>query len=207
MSFRIEKKIAVNKDKFFFINNFFIKNKFNKIYEDRNIYSCYLDTFDFKMYQNSVEGCVPRKKIRLRSYNKLFEGDIFLEKKISSVEGRYKISEKVKDYQKILDKGYFDHDYGICYPKIIIKYSRSYFQKNDVRITLDKKILFSNYRNNMRSIFFFNYNDYDCAEIKCKSNQDIENLDLNNFLSIRSSKYCLGINNVLKNSDMYTEPY
>ena len=59
----------------------------------------------------------------------------------------------------------------------------------------------------MRSIFFFNYNDYDCAEIKCKSNQDIENLDLNNFLSIRSSKYCLGINNVLKNSDMYTEPY
>ena len=78
MSFRIEKKIAVNKDKFFFLNNFLIKNKFNKIYEDRNIYSCYLDTFDFKMYQNSVEGCVPRKKIRLRSYNKLFEGVTFL---------------------------------------------------------------------------------------------------------------------------------
>ena len=207
MSFRIEKKIAISQDKFFYLKKYLIEKEFSKIYKDRLVYSCYLDNNNFKMYNDSIEGCVPRKKIRLRSYNSLFKGDILLEKKISSVEGRFKSSEKIKNYKDILSKGYFDNIYGICFPKIIIKYTRSYFKKDNIRITIDKKILFSNYYNNLEKPLFYNFGDYDCAEIKCNKKEDIELLDLNKFLSIRNSKYCIGINHILKNSDMYTEPF
>ena len=81
MSFRIEKKIAISQDKFFYLKKYLIEKEFSKIYKDRLVYSCYLDNNNFKMYNDSIEGCVPRKKIRLRSYNSLFKGDILLEKK------------------------------------------------------------------------------------------------------------------------------
>ena len=172
MSFRIEKKIAISQDKFFYLKKYLIEKEFSKIYKDRLVYSCYLDNNNFKMYNDSIEGCIPRKKIRLRSYNSLFKGDIFLEKKISSVEGRFKSSEKIKNCKNILSKGYYDNIYGICYPKIIIKYTRSYFKKNNIRITIDKKILFSNYNKNLETLFFYNFGDYDCAEIKCNNKEE-----------------------------------
>ena len=77
MSFRIEKKIAINKRNFFFLKKFLVNNNFKKIYKDRSIFSCYLDNNHFKMYNDSIEGIVPRKKLRLRSYNELLSGDIF----------------------------------------------------------------------------------------------------------------------------------
>ena len=44
------------------------------------------------MYLDSEDGCLPRKKIRVRTYpeNKN-DSEYFFETKISSVEGRYKI--------------------------------------------------------------------------------------------------------------------
>src|SRR5210317_231446 len=134
MSFRIEKKIAINKRNFFFLKKFLVKNNFKKIYKDRSIFSCYLDNNHFKMYNDSIEGIVPRKKLRLRSYNELLSGDIFFEKKISSIEGRFKTSEKINNFNQILSKGYFDKDYGICYPKIIVKYVRTYYKKKNLRL-------------------------------------------------------------------------
>lgn len=207
MSFRIEKKIAINKNKFFYLKNFLIKNDFKKIFDDRMVYSCYLDNQILKMYSDSIEGIVPRKKLRLRSYNDLFKGDVFIEKKISSVEGRFKTTQKINNFDQILSKGYFDQDYGVCFPKIIIRYTRSYFKKKNLRVTIDKKISFSNYNKNLRSIFFYSFDDYDCAEIKCQNLEEIENLNLNHFLSIRNSKYCIGMNHIFKDSDFYTEPF
>ena len=207
MSFRIEKKIAINKRNFFFLKKFLVKNNFKKIYKDRSIFSCYLDNNHFKMYNDSIEGIVPRKKLRLRSYNELLSGDIFFEKKISSIEGRFKTSEKINNFNQILFKGYFDKDYGICYPKIIVKYVRTYYKKKNLRLTIDKKILFSNYNRNFKSVFFYSFDDYDCAEIKCDNLGEIENLKLNHFLETRNSKYCIGIDHILRSSNLYTEPF
>ena len=206
MSFRIEKKIAINQDKFFYFKKFLIDKNFEKIFGDRTIFSCYLDNQILKMYNDSIEGIVPRKKLRLRSYNDLFKNEVFFEKKISSVEGRFKSRKKINNFEEILSKGYFDHEYGVCFPKIIIKYTRSYYKKDNLRITIDKKISFSNYSRNLKHIFFYNFDDYDCAEIKCQNLEEIEKLNLNQFLSIRNSKYCIGMNHILKNSDIYTEP-
>ena len=82
MSFRIEKKIAINKDKFFDLKKFLIEKKFKRIFKDRVIYSCYLDNQSLKMYNDSIEGIVPRKKLRIRSYNDLFKNEVLPEKPI-----------------------------------------------------------------------------------------------------------------------------
>ena len=42
------------------------------------------------MYRDSVEGSVPRKKIRIRNYPNTDDKNYYLETKISSIEGRFK---------------------------------------------------------------------------------------------------------------------
>ena len=206
MSFRIEKKIAIDKDKIFFLKKFLYEKKFNEIFEKRMIYSLYLDTINFKMYYDSIEGIVPRKKIRFRSYNNFFNKDVLLEKKISSVEGRFKTSNKTNEFNKILKYGYFDNNYGVCYPKLFVRYERSYYKKNNIRITIDKKINFAKFNQDLRNTPFYSFGDYDCAEIKYNSLKEFEQLEMDIFLSIRNSKYCIGIDHILKNSDIYSDP-
>ena len=49
------------------------------------------------MYTDSIEGLTPRKKIRVRNYPTTQDANLYLEIKISSVEGRFKT-------RKIVDK-------------------------------------------------------------------------------------------------------
>ena len=89
MSFRIEEKLFIKKN---FISDFkkFISSKSSeKIYDPRIIESLYFDNKNFEMYKDSLEGLTPRKKIRIRYYPEQ-NGELFFEKKISSVEGRFK---------------------------------------------------------------------------------------------------------------------
>ena len=73
MTFRIERKLHLNNKNIFELKNIFSNQGFKRIFPNRIIFSCYLDTIDYQMYKDSIEGTVPRKKIRLRSYNKLFK--------------------------------------------------------------------------------------------------------------------------------------
>ena len=129
MSFRIEKKIAIYKNNITNFRNYILEDNFSVTFPNREIFSIYFDTNDFQMFRDSVEGIVPRKKIRMRKYNDLNSEEVFFEIKVSSVEGRYKTVNKINNHKKLLDLGYFDHNYGLCYPKIIVKYNRSYYKK------------------------------------------------------------------------------
>ena len=202
----MKKKIALDKSNFSHFRNLILTDNFKKVFPDRNIYSCYFDTVDYQMYQDSIEGTVPRKKIRLRSYNKILCDEVFFEIKINSVEGRFKTVKKINDYKNIMNKGFFDPNYGICYPKLIVRYKRSYLQKKNIRVTLDENISFSRY-NKSNKFIFSKYNNYDCAEIKCKTLDDLDEFDLNQVQTIRNSKYCNGINEILKDSSIYTDPF
>ena len=55
------------------------------------IESLYFENNKREMYSDSVEGLTPRKKIRVRNYPRTQDLKLYLETKISSVEGRYKI--------------------------------------------------------------------------------------------------------------------
>jgi len=87
---------------------------------------------------------LPRKKIRIRSYPD-YESDFLLETKISSIEGRFKTSSVISDYQKdlYLSQGLLDNDYGHLIPLVNVSYSRSYFSFESIRLTLDTDITYS----------------------------------------------------------------
>ena len=53
--------------------NFIISNSAINLFPSRKINSIYFDNMNHQMYYDSVEGIVPRKKIRVRNYGKLFK--------------------------------------------------------------------------------------------------------------------------------------
>ena len=66
MSFRNEEKLQLDKSKSFLFLDYLYKKKAKKIFKNRKISSIYFDNKNFDIYNHSIEGLVPRKKIRLR---------------------------------------------------------------------------------------------------------------------------------------------
>ena len=115
------------------------------IFEPRTVTSIYFDTADLNMFNDSEEGVLPRKKVRIRWYddNKVFS----LENKTSSIEGRYKVTSKLENSfleNDLLKRNLIDAQYGCIQPALKVSYKRSYFVFNEMRITFDKDICYQN---------------------------------------------------------------
>ena len=115
------------------------------LFEQRIISSVYFDTVDLNMFNDSEEGILPRKKVRIRWYGdtKVFT----LETKTSSIEGRFKLTnklEKILTEKKLLTRNRIDAQYGVIHPTLKVSYKRSYFIFNEMRITFDKDICYQN---------------------------------------------------------------
>ena len=190
MSFRIEKKFYFNKKNSFNFYNWLKKEKIEKIFPDRLITSIYLDNKYGQMYLDSEEGCVPRKKIRLRYYNNDITNCLF-EIKSSLSNGRYKITKK-KELLKSKSH-YFDKQYGDCSPALQVSYNRSYFSYKNIRVTYDqnisyKKIVF----NDLISLKYFR-DENNVVELKNNYLQNEDYIRSNvPFQFLRFSKYCRG---------------
>lgn len=196
MTFRSEEKIILNKQEVALLKAEFLKKKIKTLYPIREINSIYFDTDDLKLYQDSEEGTLPRKKIRIRNYpfskNNLF----FLETKISSVEGRYKISVNLNKNLKnnYLESGILDAQYGILKKKILVNYKREYYFFNDVRFTLDYDIKYSTLTGAQ-----FYFEKFIIFEIKSSLNYDHQLIQ--NIISLtryRFSKYDQAIKACIK---------
>ena len=194
MSFRKEKKIKLSKFEFSKLKSTLIEDGMSSLYPKRVITSKYFDTSDYRMFQDSEEGVLPRKKIRVRWYD---EKKIFLEIKISSIEGRFKTSNLIDkvDLINLESRGYLDRDYGLVYPKIVIEYLRSYYIYKKMRITFDENITY----------FSKNFHKYQksrdleaVVEIKTSMDLSDEYIQKNfSHITSRFSKYCRGINSLL----------
>ena len=194
MTFRFEEKIKLDNKKIFFFKKWLKFNKAVKVYPDREIYSIYFDNKNFQTYLDSIEGVVPRKKIRLRTYDFINENinNFNLEIKKTLSFGRLKKSQKCEKTKSLLRNGLFFKDYGICYPKIIVRYVRSYFQLSNIRVTLDTKIAFKKFY--FKNKLSFKNFDLVVAEIKSSSSNHIN--EINNklpFEKTRFSKYSFGV--------------
>ena len=194
MSFRFEEKTLFHISDYLKLKTFIFNSGSVELYPKRKISSLYFDNHENNMYLDSEDGCLPRKKIRIRTYpeNKN-DLEYFFETKISSVEGRYKIVNKInkKNYINLQQKGLFDNIYGMCYPKIRISYFREYFSLFNQRITLDQDIQYKCFNSNrfMR--------DKESIILEIKSNNIISTDLLQNivpFQKLRISKYCDGFN-------------
>ena len=85
----------------------------------------------------------------------------------------------------------------ICYPKIIVKYDRSYYKTDKIRITLDKNKKFRKFDNFTNNSFFENSKNLVIPEIKYSSKSHLGQFinDLP-FEKTRFSKYCIGLENL-----------
>ena len=166
-----------------------------KLLKNKSALQGFFDNHQLDAYRESLEGLVPRKKIRIRYYPNNEDQKIYLEIKNSSVEGRFKTRKILtKDqFQEKLNQGIFDNQYGTCYPKIYVNYEREYFLFKDVRISVDTNIQYRNYDTN----FVFN-DDKVIAELKTSINKDLNELT-EDFPSqrIRFSKYSFGVEKLL----------
>lgn len=148
------------------------------------------------MFNDSIEGIVPRKKIRVRFYGdfkKIIEKNLKLEIKYTNPSGRAKITEGIKNFSKLIKLGYLDSLYGVCYPKLIVSYKRSYFQIDKLRITYDENISYSEFKTNFNKLIFTK-DDSIIFEVKTNNfkAQDLINQKIP-FKTIRFSKYSNGI--------------
>ena len=197
MSFRIEKKILINR-----LNLFEFKKKIfslgvKTLFKNRNVQSLYFDNFYKQMYNDSIEGLAPRKKIRVRNYPEDLSSPFQLETKISSIEGRHKTARKIsKEYfEKIKTEGYFDQKYGLCTPTLNVLYEREYLKKDDTRITIDTNIVYSIYNSPVKK-----KDESVIVELKTSKNKNIDDLfEQFPFQEIRFSKYCNGVELFNKN--------
>ena len=163
-------------------------------YPSRIINSLYFENFKEEMYKDSIEGIVPRKKIRVRNYPNNQNKFLYLEMKISSIEGRYKTSKIIDEdtYKQLINTGIYDRQYGVCQPLIYVTYKREYYKINDVRISIDENINYSLFSG--RKI---GTDDNLIIELKTSFNKDRDDL-INNFpfQRTRFSKYCNGFEKI-----------
>jgi|TARA_B100000959_G_scaffold276714_1_gene331906 SPX domain protein involved in polyphosphate accumulation len=195
MSFRIEEKLKVAESKLFQLRDWITKNMGITMYPSRTINSIYFDNQNYTMYNQSIEGVLPRKKIRLRVYDKEFSPNkrISKEIKISSVEGKYKISKLEQNPLKLLNFGIYDNNYGLCLPVLNVLYKRSYYKIKNIRLTIDEKIIYRKIINRKISEPS-TFDRYNIVELKCNSKKSISLLSNNfPFERTRFSKYSRGI--------------
>ena len=195
MSFRIEEKLAIDSYSILDFKKYLFDKPVERVYKPRKIQSLYFENNNYEMYNDSLEGLTPRKKIRIRNYPSAEDNKLYLETKISSVEGRFK-NRKVVDKNKfnyIKKNGILDPQYGLCKPCLYVIYDREYFKFGDVRISIDSNI---NYRLFTNNICQRDRNSI--VEIKTTIKKDIDKLIQDfPFQKRRFSKYCNAVEKVI----------
>tara|TARA_B100000035_G_C20850165_1_gene487056 strand:- start:162 stop:752 length:591 start_codon:yes stop_codon:yes gene_type:complete len=189
MSFRKEKKYRLSFSDLSKLKSLLVNSGMTEIYPKRKIFSKYFDTLDLKMFNDSEEGLLPRKKIRIRWYN--YESKINLETKISSIEGRFKKSKLINNI-KDDDKFYLrDNFYGKIYPSILVSYKREYYQFKKLRLTFDTNIQYTDLQKNKKIV----YSDKEVVmEVKTDSFTPDDYIDdVVKYPTTRFSKYSRGV--------------
>lgn len=192
MSFRKEKKFRLSTSDMLKLKNDLFKTGMTTLHKPRIVNSCYFDTQDLTLHHESEEGVLPRKKIRIRWYNN--DKKFSKETKISSIEGRYKFSKKssfITSIKELKNLKFFDNNYGTLYPRLIVKYDRSYYLFNNLRITFDRNISY----NDLKSNSTLTYHDNECVmevKVPIECNDDyIEKII--KYPTTRFSKYSRGL--------------
>ena len=191
MSFRIEEKLYIKPEHLLDFKAYLSKNLSQKLYHPRKIKSLYFDNINLNMYSDSIEGLVPRKKIRVRNYPNEKDNEFYFEIKNSSVEGRFKKRNIIKksEFENLKIQGYFDNQYGSCFPNIYVEYDREYLMVDDIRISIDTNLLYKDFRTQVEK-----QDSKIIIELKTSIKKNLDNLiKLFPFERIRFSKYCFAV--------------
>ncbi len=112
------------------------------------------------------------------------------------MEGRFKTRKiiSVPSFDKYKNVGIFDDQYGVCVPNYYVSYLREYCIIDDVRISLDNNLVYTNFKNKLV------HKDLNSiVEIKTSIKKNLDDLvKLFPFQRIRFSKYCFAVDNLRK---------
>ena len=195
MSFRIEEKISIDSNRIIDFKSFLAHKTVKQIYQPRKIQSLYFENSNYEMYSDSIEGLTPRKKIRIRNYPDSQDANLYLEVKISSVEGRFKTRKIVNNnkFNYMKTKGILDSQYGLCKPCLYVLYDREYFKIGDVRISIDNNIRYKLYSENI-----YKRDESSIVEIKTSIKKNLDKLIEDfPFQKNRFSKYCNAVDKII----------
>ena len=144
---RIEQKIEVEPKEYLHCLRWLSAKGGKILHPQRQVSSIYFDTPAFALFYDTVEGVVPRRKIRVRWYGALeeaYQASCFtLEKKMTTEFARFKETSNSVDLSQLVASGHFDEQYGYCYPQLKVSYLRSYYDVDGYRVTLDTDITYS----------------------------------------------------------------
>ena len=192
MSFRIEEKILIGKNEIIEFKKIYQKKFLKKLYPPRLIKSLYFENSNNDLYKDSVEGTLPRKKIRVRWYNN--SNTFSKEIKISSEEGRFKYTEllpSIYGTDDLLGMTMFDNSYGTLSAVMTVSYEREYFLFNNLRITFDSNITYKH----LKFVTQPSFNDKECVmEVKVPIDCDDDYIEkIVHQPTSRFSKYSRGM--------------
>ena len=141
MSYRKENKYKVSTYDALIAKEKLFSQGMSRLYPNRLITSQYFDTNDSRMFFESEEGLLPRKKFRVRWYNGSI-AKMYFEEKISSIEGRFKKTHLINhdNFLKLVSNGFVQGNYGNIFPSVKIVYRRDYFSFKGLRFTFDTNI-------------------------------------------------------------------
>ena len=69
---RIEQKLELKKCDYLSFVKWIKRKNVNFLYPERIVCSRYYDTYNYKMLRDTIEGILPRKKLRIRTYGSYF---------------------------------------------------------------------------------------------------------------------------------------
>ncbi len=185
MSFRKEIKFKLSLSEHFEIRKELHLKGMKSYFPLRNINSLYFDNKDYKLFEDSEEGIVPRKKIRVRWYDD--NAKFKKETKISSIEGRFKYTEdlpSIKNINQVHKLNFFDNYYGLLNPVLSVNYEREYFKLDKLRITFDKNIKYNFFKSKSK---IFKSDQETVMEIKTPI--DYSDDYIRRFINIPSSRF------------------
>jgi len=191
MSFRKEKKYRVSLVHQKLLRDGLLARGMQPLHTGRRVNSCYFDSLWLNCFHDSEEGVLPRRKVRVRWYNN--DNIFFKEIKISSIEGRFKKTEKINNF--VLNRHdstkFYDRELGMLRPITVVSYFREYFSFNGVRLTFDSHIDYAPLRNcGIRTL-----RDPQTV-VEIKSPADISDDYISTVINLpteRFSKYCRAV--------------
>lgn len=147
MGRRVEQKFRLTTYEALRLREALARKGMSTLFPRRMIESLYFDNEDMGMFTDSNEGCVPRKKIRIRTYPSS-STEHLLESKISSANGRSKTSRPLSPGEalSLTRMGILDPIYGYCKPLIYVRYIREYLRVCSARITIDHDIYYRRFQ-------------------------------------------------------------
>lgn len=142
---RTETKLLIERSQLPSFYQWLSRNSAKGLYVSRRVSSTYFDNSSLQMFQETAQGLIPRRKMRIRCYghhSPTCGSSHFVEIKQTDITGRSKSSLESDTWKRFFRDGWSSSNYGVTFPKAHVTYVRDYFSVLGVRLTIDRDITY-----------------------------------------------------------------